>query len=200
MVLGELARHGPRHGHQIRRDAEMTNVSRWGGVSVGALYRELRSMEEEGLVEPVRTEQVGRRPARTIYQITAEGHRELGILRKQAFLELQQGPDALGVALMFGGVGAGDELATLLQARRQAITHELEKLQGYHAFLESKGYLSVMDRAVFRRAEIHLGAELAWHDEQEQLLIDAGKGSGGKPAGSKRHKKKAPPSESEEEK
>ena len=70
MVLGVLAQHGPRHGHEIRRTAEITNVGEWGGVSVGALYRELRLMEAEGLVEPVRTEQVGRRPARTVYSIT----------------------------------------------------------------------------------------------------------------------------------
>ncbi len=59
MVLATLARHGPRHGHEIRRLAEVTNVGEWGGVSVGALYRELRTMEGEGLVDPVRTEQVG---------------------------------------------------------------------------------------------------------------------------------------------
>ena len=30
-------------------------------------------MEREGLVERIRTEQVGRRPARTVYEITADG-------------------------------------------------------------------------------------------------------------------------------
>ena len=60
MVLGILATQGPRHGHQIRRAAEITNVGEWGGVSVGALYRELRTMDAEGLVTAVRTEQVGR--------------------------------------------------------------------------------------------------------------------------------------------
>src|ERR1700729_3535826 len=98
MVLGLLA-HGPRHGHQIRRDAEQTNVGNWGGVSVGALYRELRLMEGEDLVEPLRTEQVGRRPARTVYEITGEGRIELQSLREQAIKPTGFGPDALGVAL-----------------------------------------------------------------------------------------------------
>ena len=31
MVLGLLASHGPHHGHQVRRDAEQTNVGNWGG-------------------------------------------------------------------------------------------------------------------------------------------------------------------------
>src|SRR6185437_17081255 len=99
MALGILAR-GPRHGHQIRRDAEITNVGEWGGVSVGALYRELHRMEEEGLVEPLRSEQVGKRPARTIYQITDEGFRELHILWEQAIGEIHPNPDPLGVALL----------------------------------------------------------------------------------------------------
>ena len=88
MALGTLARYGPQHGHQIRRLAEVTNVGEWGGVSVGALYRELRAMEREGLVEQIRTERVGRRPARTVYQITGEGRLELTALRDQAIRPL----------------------------------------------------------------------------------------------------------------
>src|SRR6202035_4806512 len=84
MALGTLARYGPQHGHQIRRLADLTNVGEGGGVSVGALYRELRAMEGEGLVETIRTEQVGRRPARTVYEITPDGQMELQSLREQA--------------------------------------------------------------------------------------------------------------------
>jgi DNA-binding PadR family transcriptional regulator len=175
MVLGDLARHGPRHGHQIRRDAEMTNVSRWGGVSVGALYRELRQLEEDQLVEAVRTEQVGRRPARTIYRITEEGRRELSILRRKAILEMHSGPDALGVALMFGGVGEEGELAALLKSRRQALANVLDGITTKRTYLESKGYLSPSDAAVFRRAELHLQAELQWHDEFDPVLTEAAK-------------------------
>src|SRR4051794_12299295 len=111
MVLGLLASHGPRHGHQVRRDAERTNVGNWGGVSVGALYREIRQMEREGLLEPVRTEQVGRRPARTVYRITDAGGRELHALRGQAIRDLRFCPDAFGVALVFGRTWDRSELS-----------------------------------------------------------------------------------------
>jgi DNA-binding PadR family transcriptional regulator len=172
LVLGLLASHGPRHGHQIRRDAEQTNVGAWGGVSVGALYRELRRMEEEGLVDPLRTEQVGRRPARTIYQITLEGHRELHIQREQALLHLCHGADALGVALVFGRVGDRDELIELMQARRKVLNTAREGVAAKCAHLQARGYLGPLDVAVFRRRELQLEAELKWHDEFDRVLAE----------------------------
>jgi DNA-binding PadR family transcriptional regulator len=170
MVLGLLASHGPRHGHQIRRDAEGTNVGTWGGVNVGALYRELRLMEDEGLVEPVRTEQVGRRPARTVYQITDEGQRELAILREQAIRDLHPAPDTLSVALLFGRVWNRAELLKLLQARRNTIAAILAGITAKRDHLVAGGFLTPLDVSVFRRGELRLEAELRWHDEIDQVL------------------------------
>ena len=169
MVLGLLA-HGPRHGHQIRRDAEQTNVGNWGGVSVGALYRELRQMEGEDLVEPMRTEQVGRRPARTVYRITDEGRRELRILRERAIRDLHHGPDAFGVALVFGRTWDRAELIGLLHARRQAIAAALEGVEAECTQLEARGAIGPLDVAMFRRRAMQLEAELRWHDEFDRVL------------------------------
>lgn len=169
MVLGLLA-HGPRHGHQIRRDAEQTNVGNWGGVSVGALYRELRQMEGEDLVEPLRTEQVGRRPARTVYRITDEGRRELRILRERAIRDLHHGPDAFGVALVFSRAWDRAELIGLLNARRQAIAAALEGVKAECIHLEARGAIGPLDIAMFRRRAMQLEAELCWHDEFDRIL------------------------------
>src|SRR5258708_2795982 len=105
MALGILARSGPSHGHHIRRVAELTDVSEWGGVSVGALYRELRAMEREGLVEATRTERVGNRPERTVYAITDEGQLELTTLREQAIKPLFSSHDRAGRAARRGPGG-----------------------------------------------------------------------------------------------
>src|ERR1700691_1552492 len=105
MALGVLARSGPPHGHHIRRVADVTNVGEWGGVSVGALYRELRAMEREGLVAAGRTEQGGNRPERTGYALPSEGERDLTPVREQAIRPLGSGPDPLGVALLFAADG-----------------------------------------------------------------------------------------------
>src|SRR5215472_8100834 len=142
MVLGTLARHGPRHGHEIRRIAEVTNVGEWGGVSVGALYRELRTMEAEGLVEAVRTEQVGRRPARTVYAIIDEGSLELAVLTEQAIRSTHLPPDPLGVALSFAETGADREvLASWLRSRREMLALHAAELAADRQRLVAKGYL-----------------------------------------------------------
>ena len=58
-------------------------------------------LDGEGLVEAVREEQVGRRPARTVYQITQEGRLEL-VVQRDAALEVVFGPaDPLSVVLLF---------------------------------------------------------------------------------------------------
>jgi DNA-binding PadR family transcriptional regulator len=158
LILGLLAEHGPRHGHQLRRDAELAEVDRWAGVGVGSLHRELRSLEAAGLIEAVRTERVGRRPERTVYRLADAGRRELTALRQQAAGQLDAAPDPLSVLLVFAG---NDDPA--------------ERAEG-----EQKGYLlpsvSPLQAASFRRAEMRIAAELAWHEECEELL-----GSGRRP-------------------
>lgn len=170
MVLGLLASHGPRHGHQIRRVAERTNVGNWGGVSVGALYREIRQLEQAGLVEAVKTEQVGRRPARTVYRITDAGTRALSDLRGEAIRGLQFGPDAFGVALLFGRTWARSELEGLLRDRRQAISTAKEGLEAECAEHQARGAIGPLDVALFRRRALQLEAELRWLDEFDGVL------------------------------
>jgi DNA-binding PadR family transcriptional regulator len=173
MVLATLATHGPRHGHEIRRIAEITNVGEWGGVSVGALYRELRSMEGENLVEAVRTEQVGRRPARTVYAITGEGHVELAMLRERAIRSDRWGPDELGVALTFAGaIIDPDELAEWMRTRRDHMASIAASLESERRRLVSKGYLDPFAAAVMYRSQLHCEAEVRWHDEFAKTLAE----------------------------
>src|SRR5260370_20128732 len=72
------------YGHQIRRDARVDRTELWSEVKPGSLYSALHRMQAEGLIEPVRTEQQGNLPERTVYAITGEGRRELRALRAGA--------------------------------------------------------------------------------------------------------------------
>jgi DNA-binding PadR family transcriptional regulator len=170
-ALGILAQSGPSHGHHIRRLAEVSGVGEWGGVSVGALYRELRAMEREGLVEAARTEKVGNRPERTVYAITAEGHLELAMLREQAIRPLEFGPNPLGVALMFAAHGMDPaELRRTMRARREMLSIRANEVAADLEQLAAKGYLDRLAVANLRRAIIHTEAEVRWHDELDSML------------------------------
>ena len=113
MILGLLAERGPIHGHQIRRDRRADQRRVRGGITGGALYAELRKLGGEGLIEAIREEQVGRRPARTVYQITAEGRLELVVQRDAAMEVVFGSADPLSVVLLFaaGTVSRGAERA-----------------------------------------------------------------------------------------
>lgn len=165
MVLGQLAERGPLHGHEIRRRAERSDVAEWGGVPIGSLYRELHRCEDQALITAVRTEQVGRRPARTIYAITDEGRRELGMLREQALREFIHPPDAVGVALLFAGGVDPTELAELLAPRRRYIAQLLQTVAAERDRYTASGKITATGRAVFRRGELRMQAELRWYDE-----------------------------------
>ncbi|MCG6495594.1 PadR family transcriptional regulator [Kitasatospora sp. A2-31] len=173
MVLGTLQSSGPLHGHEIRRIAEVTSVSSWGGVSVGALYRELRTMDETGHVESVRTEQVGRRPARTVYRITALGEAELRGLREEAVTEIHHGTDPFGVALLFTRTDDLPTLLGLLKRRRDAIRAMRDGIAAEGEALHSAGTIGPLDAAMFRRRVIQLDAELAWQDDLDRVIEQA---------------------------
>jgi DNA-binding PadR family transcriptional regulator len=174
LALGLLADQGPMHGHRIRREAEEKNVEAWGGLSVGALYRELHAMARDGLIVEERAEQEGRRPARTVYRITDEGRRELEILRERAMEQVHHHPDPVGVALLFGGRGEDRQaLGDHLRFRRQTLALRLEALRAERQRLVARGSLDRRALAVFRRNELFLEAELIWHDECDAELCAA---------------------------
>ena len=171
MILGLLAERGPMHGHQIRRTAELTNAAAWGGITGGALYAELRKLDGEGLIEPVREEQVGRRPARTVYQVTQEGRLEL-VVQRDAALEVVFGSaDPVSVVLLFAAGPDAPDLAGRLATRRRRVAGQLEAMAGERERLAAQGVLPPLAVSAFRRGELRLEAELRWHEEFERHLV-----------------------------
>src|SRR5690625_7601859 len=73
-ILGALS-FRPMHGYEIRRELELRRVDRWAGVRYESIYGRLRSLVREHLFDDVDFEQVGNRPARTVYwSIPAGGY------------------------------------------------------------------------------------------------------------------------------
>src|SRR5271165_5741502 len=146
MALGTLARYGPQHGHQIRRLADLTNVGEWGGVSVGALYRELRTMERDGRLELV-------------------------TLRDRAIRPTETGPDPLGVALTFAVDDMDrEELREALRNRRNRLAIGAAELTAERERLVAKGHIGLLTAANMRRGVLHMETEVGWLDELDAEL------------------------------
>jgi DNA-binding PadR family transcriptional regulator len=168
MILGLLAERGPMHGHQIRRVGELVNVEAWGGITGGALYSELRKLDGDGLISPVREERDGRRPARRVYEISDEGRIELQVQREAALDIVLGSADPVAVLLLFAAGPDLTDLGQRLEARRRRISLVLQSVVAERTRLTAQGILSPLAVATFRRGELRLEAELRWHEEFEQ--------------------------------
>jgi DNA-binding PadR family transcriptional regulator len=163
-VLATLARLGEAHGHEVTREAVTDRVEQWAHVSTGALYSALRKLEQDGLIEGVRTEQVGRYPQRTVYAVTAAGHAELERARIAAWLTTGLPSDPFDLAL---SVSDGSDVDGL----RAAISHRLDGYVKARAALEKEveqeigPYLEPTAAAVIRHMLMRYDTEIAWHHE-----------------------------------
>jgi DNA-binding PadR family transcriptional regulator len=161
-VLGALARHGPMYGHQIRRDARIDRTELWSEVKPGSLYSALHRLEAEGLIEPVRTEQQGNLPARTVYAITSEGRRELRALREEALREVTMRPDPVDLALAMSADLDEDALRGYFAGRRQALSGRAALFARVraHAWPDQ----GAADDLIIEHAIARIETELRWHD------------------------------------
>src|SRR5258708_34908343 len=165
-ILGALAKHGPMYGHQLRRDARLDRADMWSDVRPGSLYGALHRLAAEGLIVPVRTEQAGSFPARTVYAITAEGHRELRALRAEALTEVGLRPDPVDLAVAMSGDLDADTLRGFIEDRIRALNAEAARFE-HHADRVWPDQ-TVADDLVVEHARLRIDAELAWH----QLVLD----------------------------
>ena len=164
------------HGHQLRRRAELIDIAEWADVRPGAIYGALHRMQDEGLLAPLRREQEGRFPARTIYALTEEGHLELASLRQRVLQHRGAGADPVNLALSTAGGMPAAELRALLADRKREVQRALETVRSERERLARVGYLTAWAKAVMRHNELRLEGEVRWHEELEALIPDIAAG------------------------
>jgi DNA-binding PadR family transcriptional regulator len=167
-VLGSLARLGPMHGHQIRRTAQVDRTELWTDIKPGSLYGALHRMADEGLIAPVKTEQEGNLPARTIYEITEAGREELEAHRDEALRITKLTSDPVDLALQYTVDMTPESVRAAITCRRQAFAAQVSEWQ--HLQQRADPHLTALERLGFRHRILRLEAEIAWHDEVLALL------------------------------
>jgi DNA-binding PadR family transcriptional regulator len=162
-ILGSLSASGPVHGHQIRQQAQSDRTDQWADVAVGALYGALKRLANEGLVSEVRTERVGNRPERTVYEITPDGRRALAAVREAALRELAMPNDPFDLALAQSRDLPEEHLTQVVATRLAGL-----KVAEASARLQAETadpYLNEAERMIIAHRIERIAAEVRWHSE-----------------------------------
>lgn len=165
-LLDALARE-PMHGHQLRQLAEQERVHLWTDISVGGLYGALKRLAADGLIEELRTEQIGGYPERQVWRITGNGRAALAGLREQGLVDVVVRTDPVDLALARFDPERADRVPELV-AGRIASLHALVEDNESHA-RRAAPYITPLEARVIGHRTARLRADIAWH---EALLAD----------------------------
>jgi len=161
MILGLVQWMQPVHGYDVRRELLSWSADKWANIQPGSIYHALRKLSEEGLLREVATEQVGARPARTTYEITAKGSAEFMSLLRGSWWRLEAPADPFMAAFSFLPALPREEAAASLRNRAVQLRADVEQLraaQGSGWAVGKPIYVSWMWELVMDRSE----AEIAW--------------------------------------
>jgi DNA-binding PadR family transcriptional regulator len=134
LVLGAVRILQPVHGYDVRRELLSWRVDQWANVAPGSIYNALKTLTKEKLVEVAGTGQVGGRPERTQYRLTAEGEKEFQALLRETWWKLTAPLDDLMPALCFMPSLRAEEVVAALKHR---ISH-IEGVTAHLAFARSE--------------------------------------------------------------
>jgi DNA-binding PadR family transcriptional regulator len=193
-ILGTLAASGPLHGHQIRHQAQTDRTETWTDIQVGSVYGALKRLANEDLIREVRTERVGNRPERTVYEITAEGRRSLAALHDLALRELDRHYDPFDLALAQARDIPVEHLEQIVENRLGAYRVQLATQR--QAAEHADPYLNEAERMVIQHLIDRTEAEIRWHTELaarvEKIAADFAKGIGSPQQLTSPHSEEAP--------
>jgi DNA-binding PadR family transcriptional regulator len=122
-VLGLLAG-GPLHPYEVSFRMRQQHLDRHIKLNFGSLYHTFDQLQRQGLIEPMEVEREGRRPERTVYQLTPEGRDAFLERVRHMVLEPQPVYSDFEAGLAFIHHLDRDQAARLLLQRASALERE----------------------------------------------------------------------------
>jgi|SRR5690554_2325437 len=165
VILGILSQQ-PLHGYEIKHIIE-DHMGDWTDIKFGSIYFALSKLAEAGDIEVVEENHSGKRPAKTIYQITSKGQTEFLRLLKKMWTEDKQTIYPFDIAIFFMNKLTKDEVEKYLKSRIEALEEKLIFLKEHKDEHQKSPYIPQQVFAIINHSYLHLEAELKW---VEQLL------------------------------
>jgi DNA-binding PadR family transcriptional regulator len=121
MILGAVKIMQPVHGYDVRRELLSWHADKWAKVQPGSVYHALKRLTEEGALREVGQEQVGARPARTRYEVTAKGEEQFLDLLNRYLWERHEAEDPFLAALSFIAAIPREQASAALRSRAREL-------------------------------------------------------------------------------
>ncbi len=168
VILG-LLRENPLYGYEIKQIIE-EHMSDWTSIAFGSIYFALDKLSTENFVEKVSVEKEGRRPSRSVYQITDTGRQEFLRLLRESWGQVEREYFTLDICLFFIDALPADEIEKYLRQRQTILRSTLEHIASHRDEEMTHPDIPPVARAIFEHSLAHTRAELVWvSDLLEQI-------------------------------
>jgi DNA-binding PadR family transcriptional regulator len=148
------------HPYEMQRVMHQRHTANLLALKRGSLYHAINQLQRDGLIEAIETSREGRRPERTVYQITPDGEDELGIWLRELLSVPAHEPSQFTAALAFVLHLPPADTLEQLELRTVALEAAIAAMQAVERGVTAQvGRLPVLELEYQRTlAE----AELAW--------------------------------------
>jgi len=163
VILG-LLRERPLYGYELKQIIE-EHMGDWTNIAFGSIYYALGKLDEEGLIEQVAVEQEGRRPSRSVYQITEAGQAEFLRLLREVWGDVERHYYTIDVGLVFMQALPREEILGYLQGRIAQLEGIIRYVTEHQAEQMAQPEVPALAAAVFDHGLAHFRAELDWTRE-----------------------------------
>lgn len=160
VILG-LLRQRPLYGYEIKQVIE-DHMGDWTSIAFGSIYFALDKLADDGLIEKTSVEQEGKRPSRSVYQITDAGRDEFMRLLRENFQQIERQYFSIDICLFFVESLPIGEVKKYLHIRQTALQHALDHIQNHRTEQLALPYVPRLAAAIFDHTVIHTQAELTW--------------------------------------
>lgn len=154
----------PMHPYQMSQTLRERGKQDSVRLNFGSLYSVVESLVRQGLIHAVGTEQEGNRPARTVYDLTDEGSREVRSWMRALVGEPVKEYPQFMAALSFIPVLSPAESVELLRARAQRLRSRIGELDAQLvevAWLPELFIIEAQYEIAMVRAELDFAEQLA---------------------------------------
>ena len=160
VILG-LLRERPLYGYEIKQIIE-EHMSDWTSIAFGSIYFALEKLADEKFVSKVEIEQAGKRPSRSVYEITHTGRDEFSRLLREAWQQIERQYFSIDVCLFFLESLPLEEVKRYLKIRQTGLQATLEHVRTHRNEQLSLPEVPRLAAAIFDHTLAHTQAELDW--------------------------------------